>query len=921
MKKRILFILITILLLSGNIYGVESALLITFDTGGGSTVASQSVNAGDKIKIPARPTKNNWVFVGWYTDQTASVYMWDFLNDTAAESMTLYAKWVQVDEKHRLLNAYASAEELKNPYVAATLQTLGTLSEDQRTLTLPEGTTVYVAPGVYWTDLTYKQGFPFDNSGFVIAEPNIGLSILGNNLSFIGLTADPKDAHICGNRGEGGANGLGASGSWYTVVISTGFRGENITIANYSQEDLVYLRDPSQNMPKRINSKNHAEVMRGVGGTLDRIYFENVRFVGFLNMMAGFSPARSYFKNCSIQCTDDAVFGGNINVFEKCTFYFYGNHPSAGGAGAGGINALLGCKVIGMPQMTSTDLSFSKVSRGTGSTASSIYAIIDTEFLGRIETVEWENVVREDARHIVSNNTIGEGKTRLVISPSQPQTSVTLAGAALNAFKVGDEYNIYNLLKGADDWNPSGQDIAKWAPYSNLPYRFLIGATGKTMYSEQTGLNNSAVLTPAPSPESSVDASQTVWSYDTGILNGEVNRSTGVITLTAKPNHTGAIIKTIVAGTLPSGISAGATLYIRPAPVSAPVLTAPAIAVNENFATLSYTLDQPGYKDVSTIEWYRETGPATTNGIHIGTMKNDAAGFFVDDPYREFALNKYDVGYYLRAVIMPKYEFSPANSPITVYTQRAITAADVKETSLYTDFKNLYFTKESNLSTTGRWFFDCVNDSEMSWGWGIGTNGADGIWGLQNNSRIPNTRFVFAQPGKYGNMSLVLNYSPGKVEGQGFGGNGAFLDIYIKYDPATRTGYGLRVERTPASSNATMWTLYQYNDTTQTALTTGLLTCAFMPQSTIVLSVTDNTLRVLASTQSERTPLHMEQDLPNAVDISWTDPSGALSANGFGGFGFRINNSGSSSYIYGGAGTNNCIMIHNVRIDGVERIN
>ncbi len=942
MKTRNLFMLITALLIAVNAYGQDylyagvktannpaattvapaaKSPVVRFDTGGGGKVASQSVGVGDKVKVPARPTKAGWVFVGWYTDPAASATMWDFLNGTVSESMTLYAKWVQVDETHRLLNAYASAEELKNPYVAATLQTLGELSADQRTLTLPEGTTVYVAPGVYWTDLTYKQGFPFDNSGFVIAPPNIGLSILGANISFIGLTADATDAHICGNRGEGGAKGLGSAGSWYTLAVSTGFHGENITIANYSQEDLVYPRDPSQNMPKRIMSTNHAEVLRPAEASIDRIYFENVRFIGFLNMMAGFSPARAYYKDCTLQCTDDAIFFGNINVYENCTFRLYDSHPSYNGASAGGVNALLGCKLIGMPQMTDPCLYLCKASSGNGAAATTIFALIDNEFLGRIEAVEWENVVREDARHAVSNNTIGENKKPLVVSPAQPQTSVTYTGAALNAFKVGDRYNVYNLLKGTDGWDPAGQNTAQWAPYANLPYRFLIGVTSNTLYSDRTGADNTAVLTPAAAPASSVDAGKTTWEYDTNLLTGTVNPSTGLLTLTAKPNNTAAIIKTVVTGTLPNGIAAGATLTIRPVPVAAPVLTSPAIAIGHNAATLSYTLDHLGYKDVSMIEWYRETGPKTTDGIHIGTMKDDAAGLFVDDPYKAYTLDKYDVGYYLRAVITPKYAFSPAaGASITVYTDRAITAADVTDKSLYTDFKNLYITNENRQTTTGRWFFDSEDGTNVPWGWGIGSNGADGLWGLMNNTRVlPPNRFVFAQTGQYGDMSLTLNYSTGKVEGQGFGGSGCYLDIFVKYDPATRTGYGLRIERVPASTSGTQWTLYRYDGENQTALTTGTLTSAFMPQSALTVSVTGNTLRVVASTNSKTTPLQVEQNLPNKADISWTDPSGALGANGFGGFGFRIYNSGNASYIYGTAGTNNCVMLHNVKVNAVEK--
>lgn len=893
------------------------SLLVTFDTDGGSTVEPQHVSAGDTIEVPERPKKDGLVFVGWYTDQTTSVHMWDFLNNKVVDSMTLHAKWVQVDEKHRLLNAYASTEELENPYVAKTLQTLGTLSSDQRELTLPEGTTVYVVPGVYWTDTTYKEGG-------VIAGPNIGLSLLGENISFLGLTEDATDAIICGNRGEGGETGLGANGSWYSLGISSGFHSENITIANYAQEDLVYPRDPSQNMKKRIDSKNHAEVLTRANGTgaPDKLYFENTRFVGYLNMMLGLAPNRAYFLDSFFQLTDDSIFAGGVNVYENCTFHFFGNHPSVNGAANGGVSVLLGSKIVGMPQMTSTDVFLAKQSNSIGPNANGIFAIIDTQFTGRIESVEWENVVREDARHFVSNNTIGEDKKPLVISPSQPQTSVTLTGNALNAFKVGEEYNVYNLLKGNDGWDPKDQYSAEWEPYTHLPYRFLIEAKGKTMYSDKTDNTNKAVLTPAPAPADSVDVKNTVWSYDTNLLNGTVDAATGVITLTAKPNTTGAIIKTIVTGTLPSGISAGATLYIRPTPVSAPVVTAPGIEISENLAALDYTLDQLGYKDTSVIEWYRETGPDTTNGVHIGTMRNDANGFFVDEPFKNYALNKYDVGYYLRAVITPKYEFSSAGAPITVYTKRPVKAVDVTETSLYTDFKNLYVTNEDNTTTKDRWFFDRVSGTAVPWGWGIGTNGTDKIWGLQNNSGGTNTRFVFGQTGSYSDMSMVLNYSSSKVEGQGFGGNGNFMDLYVKYDPATRVGYGLRVERTATGgSNATIWTLYKYDGTNQTPLSEPIRTAAFMPKSTITVSVMGSTLRVQASTKSVKTPLQTQQNLPNSVDISWTDETGALGKSNFGGFGVRINNSGNSSYDYAGSGmtTNNTVMLHNVRVDASDR--
>lgn len=899
----------------------DGSLLVRFNSCGGTQVSDQTLKAGDKIQAPVHPTKDGYVFVGWYSDPSASIRMWDFRNDFVSGPTTLYAKWVQVDETHLLLNAYASPEELKSPYVAATLQTLGKYDEAQRTLTLPAGTTVYIAPGVYWTDLTYRKGFPFDDSGYVIPQPNVGISVIGDGITFLGLTQDAEDVRICGNRGEGGAKGLGAGGSWYTIAVSTEFHAENVTFANYAQEDLVYPRDPSQNISKRIDSKNHAEVMRTVGRSIDKMLFRNVRFIGYLNMMAGFSPARAYYKDCFIQCTDDSIFEGGMNVYENCTFNFCDNHPTWGAAAPGGINALLGCKMVGTPMITHPMLSFAKGARGgSGNAASSIYAVIDCDFTGRIEYVEWENKVHPDYRYAVHNNTIGADRKPLVISAAHPEMSVEYSGDALNAFKVGDEYNVYNLLKGNDGWDPKGQYSAAWAPYANLPYRFLVGSTGNVLYSDKVGEQNTIVLTPAPVPASSVNLSDVVWKYDESLFNGSLDRATGVLTINAKPNRTGAIITTIVECVLPNGIAAGSTVNIRPVPVNVPVLKNASLKLGKGVASISYKLDNSSYRDVSRIEWYREKGPETTDGIHVGTMRNDEAGFFVDDAYKEYELNRYDVGYYLRAVITPKYEFGPAaEASVTVRTSRPVSEKDVTSQSLYTDFKNLFIENADHKTTTGRWFFDCEGEPAELWSWGIGSNGAEGLWGLENAYKLRGPAwFSFGQEGNYSDMSLTLNYSPGKVEGQGFGGSGCYLDVMIKFDPVTRCGYGVRIERVPATTNGTKWTLYRFEESAMTALTEGMLTAAFMPQSTLTVSAKGNTLSLKASTKSEKTPLQIKENLPAEFELNWTDPSGDLGRNNFGGCSFRISNSGTPSYAYN-ALSNNCIMLHNVKIDSVKK--
>ena len=67
---------------------------ITFDSAGGTAVASQPVGYGEKIEKPSNPTKQNdsryeYSFDGWYLGD----YAWNFEADTVSEDITLTAKW------------------------------------------------------------------------------------------------------------------------------------------------------------------------------------------------------------------------------------------------------------------------------------------------------------------------------------------------------------------------------------------------------------------------------------------------------------------------------------------------------------------------------------------------------------------------------------------------------------------------------------------------------------------------------------------------------------------------------------------------------------------------------------------------------------------------------------------------------------
>ena len=66
--------------------------LVSFNSNGGSEVASQTVAVGGKVTEPDDPTKDTYTFGGWYSD-IALTDAWNFSTDTVAGDMMLYAKW------------------------------------------------------------------------------------------------------------------------------------------------------------------------------------------------------------------------------------------------------------------------------------------------------------------------------------------------------------------------------------------------------------------------------------------------------------------------------------------------------------------------------------------------------------------------------------------------------------------------------------------------------------------------------------------------------------------------------------------------------------------------------------------------------------------------------------------------------------
>ena len=74
---------------------VKEAITITFDTKGGSIIDSITIGKDTKLILPKEPTRDGYVFKGWFDKNETPIYNKVLL----AEDTTLYAVWEKVENK------------------------------------------------------------------------------------------------------------------------------------------------------------------------------------------------------------------------------------------------------------------------------------------------------------------------------------------------------------------------------------------------------------------------------------------------------------------------------------------------------------------------------------------------------------------------------------------------------------------------------------------------------------------------------------------------------------------------------------------------------------------------------------------------------------------------------------------------------
>jgi len=296
---------------------------------------------------------------------------------------------------------------------------------------------LYIAPYVYWID---------DPDDPAIREPKgvnssipYGLEIKCEWLKFQGLTQHPENVVLACNRGQT----IGAKGNFTMFHFDgEGTSSENLTFGNYCNVDLEFPLKPTLNRKKRATAIVQAQLIICNG---DKIVARNTHFISRLNLCPFVGGKRVFFDQCHFEATDDALTG--TAVYKNCTFDFFSSKPfyHTTGTGAVFLNSDVQIKTQGAQYFTK---------------ANGQVAVIDTRFNGDgIRYLGWRDeppLTTKNYQYQVAVNQKQE-----LISKNNPGTTVDLANkSVLNAYRFEYEgaviYNTYNLLGGADNWDPEG---------------------------------------------------------------------------------------------------------------------------------------------------------------------------------------------------------------------------------------------------------------------------------------------------------------------------------------------------------------------------------------------------------------------------------------------------------------------------------
>ena len=756
--------------------------------------------------------------------------------------------------------------------------------------------TVYVAPYVYWIDDPAATDTVQKTDGY---SAPYGMVVNSDYLTIKGLTENPANVVLAGNRGQSHA----ANGNYtmFRFNCNSALTVKNITIGNYCSVDLDYPLMSELNQAKRTETITQAQ-LADVSG--DKMFADNCNFISRLNLDPINGASRSLYNNCHFESTDDAL---NANaVYVGCDFDFYGNRPlySSYGTGSTFLGCTFNCKILNV-EAEPTQF-FTK----EGGTITAVDCVYNSNLSVPI-SIGWTKTPSTSLK-CYQSNIIHNGQSITIGGEGAKETVDITGKSVLDAYKIvsGGKtyYNTYNLLKGSDDWDPLGvKDVIKAAGQDKVATQLSITSDVTEIESgKETASIGGTINYFYGDNDTTQKITYSVSDEDKAYVKLTDNGD-GTCKVEGT-NNDDAAKKVIINASTESGLEAAVGITVKPSKLDAPEYIKTPVITNDGQGSLKvdYSLDLGSREDMSAISWYRCTDAEGSNKVLVAVTRNDS-------PEYTYKLTAGDVGYYIMAKVESKNIRSDYGTPVNTVYDKAIGVKDVRSKNLSTDFSNFPNIKQSEIKA-GFWTVDYNRpadtesfgswqgaDTEEPWKYGTTGNGCVGA-GLYEGTQGSRIMYTPVE-GTYGDMSLELVVDPAKTAGQGFGSAGQYMDVLLKFDTSTLTGYGLRIVRTKASSNAVTFVLVKYDNGTVTEISDEVIASCYATGCTISLKVEGNKLTAHVETPTEQLADQAAKGYPHVVDLT-----ADIEANSFGGV--AIQHTGTT----GAGGWQNTTMLHNLNV-------
>jgi len=323
-------------------------------------------------------------------------------------------------------------------------------------------------------------------------------------------------------------------------------------------------------------------------------------------------------------------------------------------------------------------------------------------------------------------------------------------------------------------------------------------------------------------------------------------------------NNTDEIADFCVIATAKDGREAACHVQVKPSQLPPPNWSRqPRIIEKDGVLSLDYELVLEGRRDESRITWLR-------NGIPVSVTHTT--------PVRTYRLSASDKFAEITAVIEPKHQRSQYGEAFraTYALKKNVRSQAV----MFTDFHDFPCVWQPRV-LQGFWTVDGFKPADTEefpwsfdvkkpmWTYAEGFNGAVGMGLLQaqRGARLMYTPLERS----YGDMHLVLRVDPTKTAGQGFGSaTGQYMDVCVKFDTHTLTGYGLRIIRTTKHAKAVDFLLVKYDHGVVTPISGPISATCYRTNCTISI---DFIGKLLSAHVETATAQPEDAKLPHAVDL------------------------------------------------------